>query len=79
MIESNYSGFLNSYDEAISCNSKNYRINFIKDEKSNLYSNNIMTFVSKVPPGKTLFLLIGFLLLKWIIIILYINIKLILL
>jgi len=52
MIVSIYSDSLNSYDEAISCLNKNLWINAIKDELNGLYSNKIMTFVSKIPLGK---------------------------
>ena len=54
MIASIYSDSPHSYDEAISCKNKNHWINAIKDELNNLYSNKIMTFVSKVPPGKNI-------------------------
>jgi len=52
MIASIYSDSPNNYDEAICCKNKNHWINAKKDELNNLYSNKIMTFVSKVPPGK---------------------------
>jgi len=54
MIASIYSDSTNSYDEAISCKNKNHWINAIKDELNNLYSNKIMTFFPKVPPGKNI-------------------------
>ncbi len=49
-----YSDSPNSYEEAIRCTNKKYWINAIKDELNNLYSNKIMTFVPKVPPGKNI-------------------------
>jgi len=53
-VKSIYSDSPNSYDVAISCNNKNHWISAIEFEVNNLYSNKVMAFVSKVPPGKSI-------------------------
>jgi hypothetical protein len=84
MISSTYSDSPNSYDKVINCHNKNYWINAIKDKLNNLYiQNNIYDFCFKKNSSrvkkKKIFLLNGFSLLKEIVIILFINIKLVLL
>jgi len=42
------------YEEAINSEDKNNWIEAINDDLNNLYSNNVMTFIKKVPKNKNI-------------------------
>jgi len=68
------------YDKAINSEGKNNWIEAINNELNNLYSNNILTFVKKIPKNKNIISTKpqnGFSTLNVIQIIIFINIKLV--